>query len=368
MKILFCDNSLYSLINFRGDVINSYADDGHDVVLVAPDDSDWRPEKQNVKYIPVVLHRSKKNPFTDIKYLCSLYKIYKTENPDYVFHYTIKPNIYGTFVAKFLRIPSVLMVTGLGYTFNSKEFASIIARTLYRCAMRASKFVIVLNKSNKDILMAKHMTDSRKMIMLPGGEGINLSLFNYFPDRKSRTHFVFLMVARVLYDKGYKEYVEASRIIKKKYPDMEFMLLGSIDEDYPNHVPSEIVRHDATKGIINYLGFRSDVREIIGHSDCIVLPSYHEGLSRVLMEGLAMHKPIITTDIPGCRETVDDGKNGYLIPPKNIEALVEAIEKFIHLSDDERKEMGEYARKKAEREFDVRNVIAVYKKITDRIK
>ena len=142
---------------------------------------------------------------------------------------------------------------------------------------------------------------------------------------------VFLMIARVLYDKGYQEYVDAARIIRQEHPDVEFWLLGKIDEEYPNHVPGSVVDADHSAGIICYKGFTPDVKPIEKEADCIVLPSYHEGLSRVLIEALAMHKPIITTDISGCKETVEDGRNGYLVPPRNVDALVKAIRKFLNL-------------------------------------
>ena len=172
------------------------------------------------------------------------------------------------------------------------------------------------------------------------------------------------MIARVLYDKGYTEYVEAARIVRKEYPDAEFHLLGAVDTAYPNHVPEEVIKKDHAERIIHYLGYASNVRPIMQTADCIVLPSYHEGLSRVLIEALAMGKPIITSDIPGCRETVEEGRNGYLVPPRNIEALASAFRRFLSLSSEERKSMGSYGRMKAEREFDVKDVIAVYRKIT----
>ena len=177
---------------------------------------------------------------------------------------------------------------------------------------------------------------------------------------------VFLMIARILYDKGYQEYVEAARIIRKEFPDVEFWLLGKIDNEYPNHVPEEVVRQDHDSGIIIYLGYVSDVRSIIHKADCIIHPTfYNEGLSRVLMEAMALRKPIITTDIPGCRETVEKDYNGYLVPPKDVEALVLAIKRFLSLTEEERLAMGRHGREKAERQFDVRKVIEVYHKITD---
>lgn len=172
------------------------------------------------------------------------------------------------------------------------------------------------------------------------------------------------MIARVLYDKGYQEYVDAARAVRRDYPEVEFQLLGRIDEEYPNHVPKEIVQKDESDGAIRYLDFISNVRPIAEAASCIVLPTYHEGMSRVLMEALAMGKPIITTDIPGCRETVDEGRNGYLVPPRDSGALEGALRRFFALSEEERTAMGRHGREKAEREFDVRNVIAVYRRIT----
>lgn len=175
----------------------------------------------------------------------------------------------------------------------------------------------------------------------------------------------FLMIARLLYDKGYQEYVDAARVIGHDRSDVEFLLLGRIDEAYPKHVPESIVRQDDASGVIRYLGYIDDVQSIIRQSDCIVLPSfYNEGLSRVLMEACAMRKPIITTNIPGCREAVEDGCNGYLVPPMDVEALVNAIRRFLLLSSEERTQMGDYGRQKAEKQFDVRHVIETYRRIT----
>ncbi len=176
---------------------------------------------------------------------------------------------------------------------------------------------------------------------------------------------VFLMISRLLYDKGYTEYVETARTIRARYPDTEFQLLGNIDPSYPKAVPETVVKQDCADGTIVYLGYVPDVIPLIRKADCIVHPSYFEGLSRVLMEALAMGKPIIASDIPGCRETVEHGKNGFLIPPQDIPELVDTVSKFLSLDSAARKQMGYYGRIKAEREFDVKNVISVYRKITD---
>lgn len=175
----------------------------------------------------------------------------------------------------------------------------------------------------------------------------------------------FLMISRVLYDKGYQQFVDAAKVITSKYPMAKFILLGDIDESYPNHVPRSVVEKDTADGTIEYLGYRKDVKDIIQECDCIVHPTYYnEGLSRVLMEALAMSKPIITTDIPGCRETVEDGMNGFLCTPQNTQSLIDAIVKFLDLSDDSKIKMGIEGRKKAEKEFDVKDVIKIYRSIT----
>ena len=176
----------------------------------------------------------------------------------------------------------------------------------------------------------------------------------------------FIMISRLLYDKGYTQYVEAARIIKQKYPKTIFKILGSIDEDYPNHVPYEKIKEDIESGVIEYLGYDPNVRSVIENTDCVVLPSfYNEGLSRVLMEALAMKKVIITTNIPGCKETVDNGLNGYLCEPKSTSSLVECMQRVILLSDEERIKMGNIGRKKAEDIFDISKVISTYHQITN---
>lgn len=177
-KILFSDNSLRDLINFRGDVINSYADDGFEVVLVAPKTCEYQPTRPNIRYIPIELSRSGMNPLAELKYLRTLFNIYRKERPDYIFHYTIKPNIYGSMAAKMCGIPSTAMIAGLGYVFTNKGIGSAVARMLYRFAMRFPEHILVLNAYNKELVLEKRIGSSGQVILLPGGEGVNLRHFN----------------------------------------------------------------------------------------------------------------------------------------------------------------------------------------------
>ena len=363
VKILFCDNSLRDLLNFRGEIIRYYASRGIEVILLAPQTQEYIPEDSHIRYIPVQLNRSGMNPFKEIAYIKTLYQIYKKEKPDYIFHYTIKPNIYGTLIARVLGLNSVLMITGFGYVFQQKGIGCFIARNLYRLALKCSKYIFVLNSENKDFLLKNKIVPITKIIHLQGGEGINLEHFHEYNVDSSKNKIVFLMVARLLYDKGYTEYIEATKIIKKHYSNAEFYLLGAIDTTRINHVTEEQVKKDQICGNIHYIGFKPDVIPWMQLADCIVLPSYHEGLSRVLIEAIAMGKPVIASNISGCRETVDDGINGFLVPPRDKIALADAMQRFLNLTEDKRCEMGKNSRKKAEVTFDISRVIEKYEVI-----
>lgn len=369
MKILFSDVSLNGQLNFRGEVIKYYTSHGNHVILVSPLDIEYYWDVEGVRYIPIELNRSSMNPLHDLKYFKLLYNIYKREKPDYIFHYSIKPNIYGTLAARLLNISSTAMIAGLGFVFYQKEIKCSLARGLYKFALRFPEYVFVLNSANKEFLIKSGIISAEKIIHLIGGEGVDLNRFSPLHKEADGTNkIIFLMISRPIYDKGYVEYVEAARRIKENHSNVEFQLLGPIDTAFPRHVPEEQVRVDHANEIINYLGFTLDVVPVIKKCDCIVLPSYYnEGLSRSLMEAIAMGKPVITTNMPGCREAVEEGLNGYLVTPKSVESLVEAFEMFIKLTPGQRNAMGQYSRQKAESEFDIRKVIEVYKNITDTV-
>lgn len=366
MKVLFCDNSLRELLNFRGNVIRYYAEHEFEVVLVAPETLEDYSLGNNVRYIPVKLNRSGMNPWHDWLYFKDLCTIYRAERPDYVFHYTIKPNIYGILAAHRYKITSSAMIAGLGYVFYRKSLGCWIARKLYRFALQFSDKVLVLNAANKDFLLSHRMVRSDQIIHLMGGEGVDLERFSMQLREGGGSKTVFLMIARLLYDKGYEEYVQAARMLRQQGAEVECQVLGDLDTSYPNHVPAERVQQDQAVGDICYLGYCPDVVGQIRQADCVVLPSfYNEGLSRVLMEAIAMGKPVITTDIPGCREAVEDGKNGFLVQPKDAGALEEAMLRLIRLDEEQRQTMGKYSRRKAERDFDVAHVLKIYQQITE---
>lgn len=364
-KILFCDNVLWGLVNFRGSVIRHFVQQGDEVVLVAPQDDESIMKvdiPEGVRYIPVRLNRCSRNPFTDLIYCAHLYRIYRKEHPDYIFHYTIKPNVYGSIAARLAGINCTGMVAGLGYGLLGDGMLSRLLAVMYRYAFKYVSSIFVLNQFNYQYLLDHKFCTSAQLRLFKGGEGVDLSAYPYVWE-ESGSPVVFLMVGRVLYDKGYREYVQAAKIVKQQYPDVRCQLLGMLDETYPAHVDEEELKRDVEEGTIEYLASTNDVMQYLGRSGVVVvLPSYFEGLSRSLMEACAVGRPIIATDIPGCRETVDEGKNGFLVKVKDSSSLAEGMLRYLSLSDAEKQAFSRHSRKKAEETFDVRQVTKEYEK------
>lgn len=359
--VLFSDNSLWGCFNYRGYVIRKFVDAGYRVVVAAPNDcADGFVIPESVIYEPVRISRKGTNPFKDIFYLARLLRLYRKYKPATIFHYTIKPNIYGTLIAALLGIPSVAIVTGLGYVFNNNNITARIAKMLYTFALRFSTRTIFLNEDNMALMLRMGAVKDHRAILFEGGEGVDVSSFAVEPVAEGQPR-TFLMAARVLYDKGYREFVEAA----KANPQARFVLVGAIDVN-PSAVPEDVVRGEKA---IEYLGFMShdQLIEQMKKASCIVLPSYHEGMSIVLVEAVSLGRPIICSDIPGCRETVDEGVNGYKVPARDAEALSQACRQFAELTDDQIVTMAQASRKKAESQFDVRKVWNTYINIIDTI-
>jgi glycosyltransferase involved in cell wall biosynthesis len=367
MKLLFCDNTIWGLINFRENVFRHFYECGHEIVLVAPTDEATEMKAHipdYIRFVPVYLDRTSRNPFADLQYMWHLIKIYRCEKPDWIFHYTIKPNIYGTLAAKLVGAKSVAMVAGLGYAFAKKGMTSIVARMLYRLALHFAIKIFVLNTNNRDTLVALRVVCNEKLVLLKGGEGVDTEKIREVPNLMQKNRPMFLMVARVLYDKGYKEFVHAASILREEGVNADFCLLGPVDETYPNAVSRLTIERDVKAGHIRYLGFSDRPLDIMGKAEnVIVVPSYHEGMNRSLMEACALGRPIIATDIPGCREMVEDGKNGFLVPSRDGDALAEAMRKYISLSWEQQSQMGHHSRQIAVEKLEIKYVIAEYEKI-----
>lgn len=367
MKVILCDNRLGGLLGFRRDIILHFADLGYEVVLVSPRaTTNWDKVGKAVpcvRIIHVPMNPTGINPLTDLRTYWAYRRIFKQERPDIVFTYTIKPNIYGCLAASSLGIPVVSMLAGLGYTFTTDNLINRMALRFYRHGIRTASRVMVLNQMNYDTLLDMKMVEKDKLVLLSGGEGVSMQQYVASPADYSKS-VTFLMVSRVLYDKGYTEFVQAAKVIRSHFQHVHFEILGPLAYDSPMGVPDSVLEADRTAGHFRYLGVTNDVSEYVRRQNVVVvIPSkYGEGLNRSLMEACALGRPVITTDIPGCRETVD-GTNGYLVPKGDTAKLIAAMRDFLNKSNEEKVAMAAASRTLAEKRFDVQYAIQEYDRI-----
>lgn len=364
IRISIISNQAFSLLNFRGPLIADMVIRGIDVFALAPDyDKATRAEVRALGAKPVdfSLSRTGMNPLRDAADMLRLTFLLRRLKPDMTLAYAIKPVIYGTFAAWLARIPRrFAMIEGLGYVFTLPEGTEPLKRKalraavsmLYATALRRANMVFFLNKDDIDEFSKKRIVPPTKAYLL-GGIGVDL---DYWRPAPHATKLVtFLLAARLLREKGIVEYAKAARIIKKEHPDTRFILIGSLDTN-PGALSRAEIKAWATEGILEWPGHVSDVRLWMAEASVFVLPSYYrEGVPRSTQEAMAMARPIITTDAPGCRETVIDCKNGFLVPVRDPGALAAAMERFV-LKPDLIGEMGKASRKIAEERFDVRKI------------
>lgn len=345
---------------FRLNLIKILQKSGFRVFAIAPEDKySIKLKMQGIEYIPVHIDNKGTNPNNDFKLVYDLYNIYKNISPDVILHFTIKPNIYGSIAARILKIPVINNITGLGTVFLNDNILQSITTFLYKLAFSKVEKVFFQNNDDKNLFIQKKIIDKNKVDLLPGS-GVDTKKF--CPQNKTRTtsDVVFLLVARIIRDKGILEYVEAAKKVKNKYNHVEFQILGQLGSINKGAIKKGEVKLWQKKQIVNYLGEKDDVRESIANADCIVLPSYREGTSKILLEAASMAKPIITTDVPGCNNVVSDGENGFLCKPKDNIGLANKMEKMLRLSVLERKEMGLKGRKKMIDLFEEKIVITKY--------
>ncbi len=358
-KIAIVSHYSPSLVNFRGDLIRAMVDLGHEVICLGPEAGFEQPlQELGASYRQISLNRTGLNPFQDLGTLFSLKKAFEEIEPDMVFSYTVKPIVYGSIAAHLAGIQRIYaMITGLGYvfigeTFKQKFLTQMVA-SLYKWALKYNQVVFFQNPDDLRLFVDKGIVTKTVKPVLVNGSGVNMEKFALASLKLSPV--TFLLMARLIKDKGILEYVEAARLLKQKYPMVKFQLLGPLDTN-PTAITQEQLDQWAEEGVIEYLGKTDDVRPFVANASVYVLPSYYrEGTPRSVLEAMSMGRPIITTDAPGCRETVIDGRNGFLVPVKDVEALMSAMEKFI-LEPDLIAQMGKESRIIAEEKYDVRKV------------
>ena len=375
MKIIYSANTDWSLYNFRCAQIESTLKQGWEIGCICSKGPFIEPiEKLGVNKI-FLLQNYKKNIdlISDLSLILEYYRIYRQWKPEIVHQFTIKPVIYGTIAARLARIPVIInTIPGLGYVFSDTEKERRILKTivllLYKIAGKLNDFMFFQNEDDKRLFINHKIVSKDKTLVIPGSgvdtqhysqDKINKEIIDQIKkDIKYKPNqIIILMVSRMLYHKGIAELAECSKRVKEVKPDVRFLLVGPLDPSNPAHIPLEVIEKWQKGNKIEYIGRRSDIRELIGLSDIIVLPSYYrEGKPKFLLEAASMGKPIITTDVPGCRDIVENGENGILVPIKNVESLFKAVIKLINNSELRRK-MGEKSRKRAEEEFDEKIVI-----------
>ncbi len=358
MKIIIIGALPSSLVNFRGEFIKTMVAEGHAVIALASNASDddvSKIESLGATYLDYPVERNSMNPLFDIKTFCYLYKIFKREQPDKIIAYTIKPVIWGGLAARFSGESSFYaLITGLGFAFQKGSFLKRIlmlaVKGLYRAALKHAEYVIFQNKDNQQVFVDNNLVESNRCRMV-NGSGVDLSRFE---KTKLTDENSFLLIARLLGDKGIREYVHAAKLVKMKHPNSTFNLVGPEDPS-PDGIPLEEVTTWHDDGTIIYHGGTEDVRPYIKQSNIFVLPSYHEGMPRTVLEAMAMGRPILTTNVPGCKETVVDGENGWLVEKSNVNQLAEKMIWFIE-NQQEWQIMGNVSHIMATEKFDVHKV------------
>lgn len=357
-KVFVVGSYADSLLNFRLQLMQAFLAKGFEVVALAPYDETVKQalEKHHIRFIDIPLKRNGTNPIQDLKLLFTLKKIFRKEKPDIVFSYTIKPVVYASLAARSVGISGIFaMMTGTGYVFENHTLKGraigLIAKKLLRSALSCNTKIFFQNPDNLTFFMQEKLINRDKPVTVINGSGVDCTTFYpaAYPKKVS-----FLMISRLLYYKGVNQYVNAAKMLRKKYPDSRFRLVGWIDTN-PESISQNELDDWIKNGDIEFLGKLSDVRNSIADSSVYVLPSWNEGMPRTVLEAMAMARPIITTDSPGCKETVIPHHNGFLVPPKNVEELYKAMEFFI-LFPEKVSTMGEASRKIASEKYDVHKV------------
>jgi glycosyltransferase involved in cell wall biosynthesis len=386
VKILFAVNSVWNLVNFRAGLIRALVQAGYEVVAVAPPD-EYVPRliALGCRYIEMPMDNRGTHPLRDALLLMRLIRVLRTERPAAMLGYTVKPNVYGSIACHFLGIPTINNISGLGAVFISRGWVTHLVQFLYRQALTRAAHVFFQNGDDEALFLSRGLAPAGRTGLLPGsgvdlvrfapvvrfapiaGEGDSLRGSGQQPTRPFR----FLLIARMLWDKGVGEYVEAARVLRQRYPQLdsavEFALLGFLDVKNPAAISRDQMNAWVDEGVVKYLGSTDDPRPFVADADCVVLPSYREGTPRSLLEAAAMARPIITTDVEGCREVVDDGINGLLCQVRSGEDLANKMASMLSFSAEEREQMGRAGRSKMERQFDEQIVIDRYLTVLDRV-
>jgi len=354
-KILVLSNNCGGLVSFRKEVFEAFLKEGHTVTVVAPQDYKTDIIKEiGCHYTPISFNRQGTNPFADIRLMLRYRQILKKEKPNIVLTYTIKPNLYGGMACRLTKTSQIANITGLGIATEKPGLLYSITKILYKLGLKKAQKVFFQNKENMEFCIKKKLVTAPSSLI--PGSGVNLERFHLQPYPDDTT-CRFIYIGRIQRRKGIEQYLKAALVIKERYPNTEFHILGRCEETKYQATLDHLV----SQGTIIYHGLVKDTRPYLKDMHCTVHPSFYpEGISNVLLESCATGRPVITTDKAGCKDIVEEGKNGFIVRQQDTEDLIDKIEKFIQLPLAQKEEMGRRARIKMEREFNRNYVIKAY--------
>ena len=355
-KALILANSSSGLYDFRNELLTGLMDEGFEIVISLPDDLKVKElNDEGCRVVHTDINRRGVNPIQDMALLRAYKSLVKKEKPDVVLTYTIKPNIYGGYVCGRLKVPYVSTITGLGTTFERGGMLLKLIVTMYKVSLKKCSCLFFQNEENRRIFES-HGIRAKKHVTV-NGSGVNLDK-HYQEQIPGHDDDItrFLYIGRLMDEKGSREYIEAARTLHEKYGEqVSFSAVGYCEDDF-QHIADEAV----SAGILKVIPYQKDIHPYLKEADAIVHPSYHEGMSNVLMEASATGRPVITTNISGCREIVDNEKSGFLCEPRDAKSLIEALDRFMNLDLSQRRAMGDAARRYVEQKFDRRSIILTY--------
>jgi glycosyltransferase involved in cell wall biosynthesis len=353
-------NTAWNIVNFRGALIEGLRANGWRVVAMAADDGTAAAlAGLGAEFEPIRVDGGGTSIIHDGRLFLDYLRVLRRLRPQAFLGFTVKPNVYGSLAAALLGIKTVNNISGLGTAFLAPGALNWLVSRLYCLSLARSAKVFFQNPDDRALFIARRLVRERQTGLLPGS-GLDLDRFQ--PSTRLRADGAprFLFVGRLLRDKGLVDYAEAARLLRPRWPEVEFAIVGFAGSDNSSAVPIEEVERWQRDGIVRYLGDTTDVRPFLEESDCIVLPSYREGMPRSLLEAAAMAKPMVATDVPGCRDLVSDGDNGFLCEARSPPSLAAAMEKMLKMGPDDRAAMGMRARRRVEREFDQALVVDAY--------